>query len=317
MTRTLDGLQAATPLLIVTPLLGALVGAGLGLGLLLCAAGATRRPPAPVRAKVPLRERWATLTRRPAGVRGTRRDLKLAVVVGVAFVVFALSGWVLALLVVPVVGLLVPWLLADQNKAGIARTAALEGWIRNLRGLLQGGADNTLEAALRGSLSAAPEPIRAEVGNLVVRLNARWPTEQALAAFADELHDSTADMIVAALMLTARRRGYGISEILANLAESVGDEVRARRRIESDRGLARTAARGMTLLFALLAAAFFVFNRSFLAPYATGPGEVILAAIIALFVAILALLRRLTTAQDNPRIYPRPHARAGGGPYVG
>ena len=316
MPRTLDALLVLSPLLI-TPLVGALLGAGVGLGLLLCVAGAVRRPPAPIRAKMPLGERWAALTRRPVGTRGTRRDLKLAVVGVVAIVVFAVSGWWLALLVVPVVALLVPWLLADQNKAGIARTAALEGWIRNLRGLLQGGADNTLEAALRGSLSAAPAPIKPEVGNLVVRLNARWPTEQALAAFADELNDSTADMIAAALMLTAQRRGYGISEILANLAESVGDEVRARRRIESDRGLARTAARGMTLLFALLAVAFLAFNPSFLAPYATDLGEVILAAIVGLFVAILALLRRLTTAQDSPRIYPRPQVRAGGGPYVG
>ena len=62
------------------------------------------------------------------------------------------------------------------------------------------------------------------------RLRARWDTEDALRAFADELDDATGDLVAANLILGARRRGAGLASVLEGLAESVAADVRARRR---------------------------------------------------------------------------------------
>lgn len=287
------------------PLVGALLGLLAGGSVLLAVRGLQRRPrnkrPRP---RASLATRWGTVTRRPPGVRGRRRDAKILVVIVASLLVFAITGWVISLILIPAAALLVPWLLANQNLHGIERTAALETWVRSLRSLLQGGSENTLESALQSSLATAPQPIYGEVSALVARMNARWATDRALARFADELDDATADTVAAALMLASRRRGYGLAEVLAGLSESVADEVRARRKIESDRGLPRIAAKYLTIGGAALAALLALFRPSVLAPYATGLGQLILLVIIMVYLATLFLLRRITTAKDRPRLHP-------------
>lgn len=299
----------------MTSLVGALLGLIAGGSILLAVYGLQRRPrDNRPRRQASLVTRWGRATGRPPGARGRRRDVKVAVVAGASLLVFAATGWVVSLILIPAAVLLVPWLLANQNIQGIERTAALETWVRSLRSLLQGGSENTLESALQSSLATAPLPIHAEVSALVARMNARWATDRALARFADELDDATSDTVAAALMLASRRRGYGLAEVLAGLSESVADEVRARRRIESDRGLPRIAAKYLTVGGAALALLLAVFRPSLLAPYATPLGQLILLVIIAVYLATLFLLRRITATKDRPRLYPV--ASGGGGQHV-
>lgn len=296
------------------PLVGALLGLVGGGAVLLGVYGLQKRPRddrARLRSRASLSTRWASATRRPAGVRGRRRDIKVAVVVVGSLVVFAVTGWVVSVVLIPAAVLLVPWLLANQNVHGIERTAALETWVRSLRSLLQGGSENTLESALQSSLSTAPQPIRVEVSALVSRMNARWTTDRALARFADDLDDATADTVAAALMLASRRRGYGLAEVLAGLTESVADEVRARRKIESDRGLSRIAAKYLTIGGAALAGLLAVFRPGVLAPYGTPLGQLLLLVIIVVYLATLFLLRRITTVKDRPRLYPVARGEVG------
>ena len=80
------------------------------------------------------------------------------------------------------------------------------------------------------------------------RLRARWATEDALRAFADDLDDATGDLIAANLILGARRRGAGLASVLDGLAESVAADVRARREIEADRAKPRATARWVTII---------------------------------------------------------------------
>ena len=80
------------------------------------------------------------------------------------------------------------------------------------------------------------------------RLRARWATEDALRAFADDLDDATGDVIAANLILGARRRGAGLASVLDGLAESVAADVRARREIEADRAKPRATARWVTII---------------------------------------------------------------------
>lgn len=296
------------------PLVGALLALAAGGSVLLAVYGLQKRPRHDrARPRVSLAAWWGRVTRRPPGARGRRRDIKIAVVVVASLLVFAVTGWAASLILIPAAALLVPWLLANQNVNGIERTAALETWVRSLRSLLQGGSENTLESALQSSLATAPQPIHAEVSALVARMNARWATDRALARFADDLDDATSDTVAAALMLASRRRGYGLAEVLAGLSESVADEVRARRKIESDRGLPRIAAKYLTIGGAALGVLLAVFQPTLLAPYGTPLGQLILVVIIGVYLATLFLLRRITTAKDRPRLYPVAAGEGGGG----
>lgn len=297
--------------------MSALIGASIGLlaaaGVLLLVIGLRRTPVAVANSRTRSRldsaamaERWARVTRRPAGRAGRRRDLWLIGTVGLTVAAFVLTGLPVTLVAVPAVTLLVPWLLANPNAAGITVTAAIDQWVRSLRSLLLSGADNTIEGALQSSLSTAPAAIREPVRLLVARINSRWTTDRALTLFAAELADPTGDVVAAALILASQRRGTGLSEVLDGLATAVADDVRARRKIESERASARAAARYLTLIFAAMGLGLALFNPTYLEPYATPLGQLILLACIGGFLAALWLVRRIATAKDQPRLLPGP-----------
>lgn len=297
----------------MTPAIGALLGFLAGAALVLLAYALQPRPErtAPRRRRS-IPDTWTRLTRRPPGRAGRRRDLKLGAVAALTLAAFAVTRWPVTLIAVPAILLLVPWLLRNHNAGGIERTAAIETWVRSLRSLLQGGSENTLEGALQASLGAAPDPIKPELTALVSRMRARWSTEQALAKFADDVDDPTADTVAAALMLAARRRGFGLSEVLSGLSDSVADEVRARRKIESDRTMPRTAAVAITYGTLALALLMALFRPEMLAPYGTAIGQIVLFVIAAGYLGTLFLLRRITTAKDRPRLHPVAAPTAGG-----
>lgn len=289
----------------MTAVIGATVGILVAAAILLAVAGIrgvpSRTSTGPRRS---IREQWVTLTRRPVGAAGRRRDLRWAVGAVGAVLAWAVTGLPVMAIAVPVVVIALPWLLSNPNIDPIARTAAIDQWVRSLRSVLLSGADNTLEGALQSSLQTAPGAIKEPVRVLVARISARWPTERALTAFADDLADPTGDVVAAALLLAARRRGTGVAEILEGLATAVADEVRARRRIEGERASTRAAARYLTLIFAAMGLGLAWLNPGYLDPYTTGPGQLVLLAAISGFLLSLWLVRRMTTVSDRPRLWP-------------
>lgn len=209
------------------------------------------------------------------------------------------SGWLVALVVVPAAALGLPALLAaGPESRRIARLEAMAEWTRNLAGVLTVGVG--LEQALVATLRSTPEPIRPEVSGLVARLRARWSTEEALRAFADDLDDATGDLVASYLILGARRRGSGLASVLQGLAESVAEEVTARRKIEADRAKPRANARNVTVISAGVLG-FLAFNGEFLAPYRTPTGQIILAVLLAAYAGCLVWLRRMSQGQPLPR----------------
>ncbi|HET7725062.1 MAG TPA: type II secretion system F family protein, partial [Propionibacteriaceae bacterium] len=220
---------------LVPALGGALVIAGL-IGIVVGIVPSPERPPGP------RRTRWV------ARIRISRRSrvlLGVGVLLGV--LVSLATGWLLAVVVLPVAAVGLPVLLsAGEGSERIARLDAMEEWIRSLSGVLTAGVG--LEQALIATLRSVPSPIRPEVARLVARLRARWSTESALRALADDFDDPTGDLIVANLILGSRRRGSGLADVLASLAESVAADVRARGAIEADRAKPRTTARWVTII---------------------------------------------------------------------
>ena len=238
---------------------------------------------------------------RPRTVRKLTKQTRILLLGGVAagVVAFLVTGWVLALIVVPVAFVGLPVLLSSSSAAQrIERLEAMEEWTRSLSGVLTVGVG--LEQALVATLRSTPAAISPEVTRLVARLRARWNTEDALRAFADELDDATGDLVAANLILGARRRGAGLASVLEGLAESVAADVRARRQVEADRAKPRATARWVTLISVGVLVILAV-SGTYVEPYQSPLGQVILVALLAMYVATLVWMKRMAIGRATPR----------------
>ncbi len=266
---------------------GALVVAGV-MGLVVGLIPSPGRPAAPRRRSLP---DGLLLSRR------SRVRLLVGLVVGV--VAALLTGWLLSVILIPLAAAGLPLLLsASDGQDRIGRLEAMEEWIRSLSGVLTAGVG--LEQALIATLRSAPSQIRPEIARLVARLRARWTTEEALRALADDLDDATGDLIAANLVLGARRRGSGLAAVLESLAESVAADVRARRAIEADRAKPRTTARWVTLITVGVLVVM-ALTGDYVAPYRTGPGQLVLALMLAAYAGVLVWMRRMAAGRPLPR----------------
>lgn len=280
----------------MTTLLAALAGAMIVGGILLGIYGMIPRPVPPPKPKRPPRS--GRLVRWWRGLPAWQRWASIAALLA-GVVIMVTTGWVIAVPILPAAVLGLPALLmvtsADRQ---IARMDAIAEWTRNLAGVLTAG--QGIEAAIQASLRSAPDAIRPEVGRLVGRMRSRWSTEQALRAYADDLDDATGDLVCAALILGAARRGDGLARVLHDLAESVSADVRGRRMIEADRAKPRASARMVTLL-SIGALVFFGLGGRFFAPYSTPLGQLILLTLLTCYGLLLWWLRRMAEIQPASR----------------
>lgn len=275
----------------IDSLLGGLAGLLFVLGLITLVVASRRVAVPPAQPKV------ATWQRRPK--RGNGRRVAVAAVVG--SITWLLSGWPVAGLIAATAVAGLPVLLSTSKLAarGITRLEAIEDWTRRLSDVLVVGVG--LEQAIATSLRSVPEPIRQEVSGLSARLAARVPTEEALRQFADELADPTGDFVVAALILGHRRRGPGLARALSSVADSVAEEVALRRRVEADRAKPRTTARAVTLI-TLGVVGVGSMNGTYIKPYGTALGQLVLLSVTAMFIAALTWMRALTLSKPQPRL---------------
>jgi Flp pilus assembly protein TadB len=187
----------------------------------------------------------------------------------------------------------------SRAEAQIERVEAVEEWARRVADVVAIGVG--LEQALLTAARTAPAAISGEAATLAARIAARTSTEQALRRFADELADPTADLVVAALILATRRRGPGVAVALTAIAESVGEEVAARRRVEADRAKPRATARAVTAITVLIIGVGLL-NRGYTDPYGTAVGQVVLIGTLGFFAAALWWMHSMTTTTAPARI---------------
>ncbi len=247
---------------------------------------------------------WARITRRPPGVHGRRRDLILVGSLVGGFVVAALTGWVIALVIAPLLALGLPYLLVVPKPRDVEVMEALDRWVRSLAATLATG--RSVTDAIRVSRRTAPPLIAEEIGTLVIRLNNRWETDDALRRFADDLDSADADGVVAALILAARRGATGASLTLQALADSLQAQLKSRRVIEVERAKPYVVVRQVTVISLLTLAGVYLLSPGFFAPYQTWLGQVILAVLLVLYLASLILMRRKAQQTPRPRILIGP-----------
>ena len=279
----------------MTAVLASLLGALLIGGVLLVIAGFRPREARPAR-------RPASGSRAGARVGALVRThglrLAIGVVAGVAFA--AVTGMSVMVVVVPLAVVGLPMLLSAPANRDIEMLEALDRWVRGLAATLPTG--RSITDAIRVSVRNAPALLIAPLGLLVARLDERWTAPEALRAMADELDSPDADAVLAALALAAERGGTGATATLHALADSIQDRLKARREIETERAKPRIVVRQVTLVTVAVLALALVFGREFFAPYGTPLGQAILLSLLALYVASLEMLRRMTTPRRRDRI---------------
>lgn len=286
----------------MTPL-GVILGAGIGAGILILITQFTR--PGTAKRTVPV----ASPTRPAlfAGLRPralTRKDgLFAAAGVGVGLVLAIQGGWIIAILVLPVAAVGMPRLLANPDSGAIDQLEGLEEWTRALRGTL--GSDAMLATAITRTLVSTPPAIRPAVSTLVDRLRATVPIREALYAFADDLDSATGDFVAASLIQASKSRGPGLQEVLDAIADGVAREVRMRRTVETER-LSVLRQTRMVIAIIVPTVIVFVFASPFGAAYSGPLGQLVLAAVAALFVADLAWLQAKAKSAPAARFLTHP-----------
>ncbi|GAB3917298.1 hypothetical protein GCM10011575_32060 [Microlunatus endophyticus] len=273
-------------------------------GVVLVAAGLRRRAEiaaSAVRREGPsVAELWARFSRRPPGEAGRRRDLILLAALVAGFVVAAITGWVIMVVVLPAVAWVLPLILSPPRDRDVVLLEALDRWVRSLSASLPTG--KSVPDAIRLSGRTAPDAIAEPLGGLISRLNNRWDSRDALMRFADDLDSPDSDTVIAALILAANRGANGAALTLSELADSIQSQLKGRREIATERAKPYIVVRQVTVITALTLGGALTFAHTFFEPYGTGIGQLILAVLILLYLGSLLLMRRRATPQKRQRI---------------
>jgi Flp pilus assembly protein TadB len=273
-------------------------GAAFGLGCLVLWYALTVRPATTA---------GATPGRRAMSTRTSRRRAQQAlagVLIGV--VVLVVTRWVVLAIVLGV--LVALWDRAfggaRHERAAIGRIEGLAGWIEALRDTIAGAVG--LEQAIPATAVNAAPSIRPSLNLLVDRLRVREPLPDALMKFSEDLDDPSADLVVAALILNARLRGPGLRDVLTALATSARDELDVRRRVESSRRSTRRSVQVVVGVILGVATLLVLFNRSYVEPYGTLEGQLVLAAVLGVFGLSVLWLRNLSGVAEPERFLITP-----------
>ncbi|MYT30926.1 MULTISPECIES: type II secretion system F family protein [unclassified Streptomyces] len=279
-----------------------------GLGLVAIGYGAARRA---AREEEPgfgrrLAERW------PAD--WSSRRVVIAVMAGV--IVGALTGWPVAAVLTTVAVLTLPGLLGP-DRATASRTErmeALAAWTEMLRDTLSAAAG--MEQAVLATADIAPAALESEMRTLAATVRSGRSLPAALRAFAVEVDDPLADVVVAALVMASEQQAGQLAPLLGELAESVREQVAMRQRVDAGRASVRTGVRVTVIVTLGMAVGMVVFNRPFLDPFNTWTGQAVLAMVGGLFAASFTYLSAIGRVDEPIRLIT-PAAVAGTSPAPG
>jgi Flp pilus assembly protein TadB len=248
---------------------------------------------------------WARVTRRPQGSRGRQRDLILLLSLIIGCLLAMLTGWLILIVVLPLLALGLPYLLILPKPRDIQLLEALDRWVRSLAVTL--GTGKSITDAIRISRRTAPPLLADEINLLVTRLNNRWETRDALMRFADAIDSPEVDGVVAALILASSRGANGASVTLQALADSIQAQLKGRRVIEVERSKPYVVVRQVTVISLSTLVLVFLLSPNFFAPYRTPLGQTLLSALLIIYLASLLLMRRKAHQPDRPRILVGEH----------
>ena len=191
-----------------------------------------------------------------------------------------------------------PW-----SRAGIdPRWGFMLGLWRRLE---EAGIDTIIDLGrLATPLTSTPQLIAGSVDQLVSRLDGRMEPREAFQRMADELDSSEADAVLASLALAATHP-RGASVTLKAIAGTIQQRLKVLRQVEAERSKPRNAVRQITLVTIAMFGVLLVVGRSFLAPLATPPGQVLVTAAVVMYVTALVQMYRMARPRRRTRIMVR------------
>lgn len=233
---------------------------------------------------------------------GSAARRRLPYAIGVGIVVAVLTRWPAA--AAAAAGLIYLWPVmfgGGKEAAGqVAKIEALATWTETLRDSIAGASG--LEDAINHSLRVAAPAIRPALNRLVDSTRRyRTPLPQALATFAGEFSDGSVDRVVGSLILASQLRGPGLRDNLSALAASSREEVKRAYLIEAGRKSIRRDAMMIVGIGGFVGGWLAIFSRSYVAPYSTPVGQLVLLFVLAFFAAGLMWIRN--SAKIRP---PKP-----------
>lgn len=269
----------------MSPAVAAIAGALVACGLFLVVMGLRRVERTDVRARLAAR-----------GPGQDRRLVQVVLAVAVALVVVLLTGRPVGAVLGAGIALSLPSVFGGKaaRQAEIARVEAIATWASQLRDMLSGGSG--LLETIEATAPFAPAPIRAEVERLALSMR-RGRLHAALRAFAAEVDDPMADLVVASLIVATTEQVGRLGELLGTLAARTREQAALRMRIDKDRASTRTQVRGVVLATIGMVLFLMVFNKGLLAAYNSAEGQLVLAGIGTAFLAGFSLLARMSRPQ--------------------
>lgn len=225
----------------------------------------------------------------------------LPAAIGAGMVVLLLTRWPVLAVAAGILVVVGPALVGGggSERRAIERLEGLAAWTESLRDTIAGAVG--LEQAIPATAYAAAPSVQGPLSTLADRLRVRTPLPTALQAFADELDDPSADLIVAALMLNSRLRGPGLRDVLTSLARSARAELEMRRRVAAGRASTRRSVQIVVAITVLFVLGLSIFNRAYVEPYSSSVGQVVLLMILGFFAAGFAWMRRLAAFEVPDR----------------
>lgn len=268
------------------PLMGAVIGVLVGLGVWIVVAGVTG---VAVREHTPLRLDVSTLWWR------------VGTVVMAWSAAWFVTGWPMAGALAGGVAAMVPLLLAARTAraAALDKTEALAAWAEMLRDMIAAYA--ALNEAIAITATVAPEAIRPQVQALAAR-SERYSLTRALQMFAVDVADPVADLIVAALVIADQRQAQNLTLLLAEIARSAREHAAMRLRVETGRARTYASSQALVGITLGLVVVLLLMSPTFLEPFDSFGGQMVMGIIGALFAGALWGLVLLGRPAETPRL---------------
>lgn len=223
--------------------------------------------------------------------------------VGVALVALVVTRWPVAIIAGGVIGWFAFGTTATRaRRRDDARTEAIALWAEMLRDAI--GSARGVEGVLIATAATAPEPIRPEVQRMAERL-AHEPLAIVLDELADELHHPIGDLVVTALRLASTSGGRQVREVLSDLAATAYAEAESRRRVDVARERPRAALRYTAWIITGFVVLLVVFSRTYLEPYGTVIGQVVLCVVAGYWAAGFWWMHRMARVTPVERFLTR------------
>ncbi len=237
------------------------------------------------------------------GIRGAGRRwmMRLPVPLAVGLVCLVVTRWPVAGVLGTAASATLPGRLGKVVPGEASRRAeAVAGWTELIRDSMAASAG--LAQAIVVTAPSAPVPIRPQVGALATRLANGISLETALRSFALEVDEPAAEFLVCALLLAATSRAQKLVEVLSALVDSIRADVSMHLRVDASRAAARSSVRTVVVFSVAFALVLTVVAHSYLSPFGTSTGQVVLAVVGLLYALGLTLMVQLVRPAAEMRL---------------